>query len=263
MTTILHAFVLPAAHAALLHNALPRGTFTGVRTAVMMNEVPPQWRGPAIKQNVTMAPDVTQAAEAVKELLQEEAAAPAASFEEIQEQVPRLDDLLATPRLEDMVAKAAETPDTVKEQAEKYAFFVESWAEEKSRMVKEMDFEDMKATLTTKMPEVQAEVQTKAKALYEDIKQTEVGRKAADKISEAAQTLEDSNAVKNLKESYAKLQKSEAFKATVEACAEAAQTLQAKAEEHELVPKAKAFLEAALEKARKAIADIVAALKEK
>ena len=55
----------------------------------MMSEVPPQWKGPAIKANATV--DVTQAASEIKELLgaeeealAEEAAAPEMTFEPAQ-----------------------------------------------------------------------------------------------------------------------------------------------------------------------------------
>merc|ERR1719174_1510545 len=112
MTPILFLTCPLAVHVGVVQRPLPRAPVvaTCARTAVFMSDVPPQWKGPAVTPK---APDVTEVADEIKELLQEErvvAAAetqdvmqeeevvPTTTLETIQEAlevVPRLDDLEA------------------------------------------------------------------------------------------------------------------------------------------------------------------------
>ena len=299
-----------AAQAALLQHAM-RFTTTSTgshRLAVtMMSEVPPQWKGPAIKANATV--DVTQAASEIKELLgaeeealAEEVAAPEMTFELMQEQVPRTDDLEA------MYSSAVSKFDlqAVNLFAEAVVFFTASWlfkeialfkevaqekrlqvrfeaakatkaatafAEEKRLQVeelaakaRELELEDIKALVAAKAPEMKAAVRAKA----EQIKETEAVKAAAEKAAaaygKAAAALAESDAGQSLKESYAAARKSEAYQKAAAKGAELVQTVQAKVEEAELEAKARKELDAAVERARaarRAVEEYIAAQKEK
>jgi hypothetical protein len=286
MTPILFLTCPLAVHVGVVQRPLPRAPVvaTCARTAVFMSDVPPQWKGPAVTPK---APDVTEVADEIKELLQEERVVAAAETQDVmqeEEVVPTMtpdvtqeeevvptttletiqEALEVVPRLDDLEAMLSDvmTPEAIKESAEKKAFFLKAWANEKVLVVeelaakaKDLEVEDIKAAVVAKAPEVKAEVQAKAKAalqLLERFKQTEAARTAAGKTASAYQAavlaLEESYGGQKLKESYAAAQKSELYKKAAEACASMVQTLQAKAEEAELMPKARAVFEAALEK---------------